>query len=77
MIVPTTVSKSQLDELRDIIIDHLEESGETVGDFAKRAGVHRNLVQLLKTGDYPSSPTLEKCIRLLEACGKTWIIVDK
>ncbi len=74
--MPTVVSKSELDELKELINQHIEDTGESVGDFAKRCGVNRNFISHLRTGSYTSSPQLENVGRILKALGKRIIIVD-
>lgn len=74
--MPTTVSRNELDELRELINAHIEETGESVTAMAERAGVKRWLLTNLRSGKYASSPTLENYQRVLKAIGKRTIIVD-
>lgn len=75
--MPTTVSRQELDELRALINEHLETTGESVTSIAKRAGVGRSVVSNLANGSYRSSPSLEVASMVASAIGKRISWVDE
>ena len=74
--MPTTVSRQELDELRDFINEHIERTGESVTSLAKRAGMTRRMVSELRSGSYPSNPGIDVLQRIGSVLGKRLIWVD-
>lgn len=75
--MPTTVSRQELDELRSLINEHIESTGESVTALAVRAGVARGVVSRLRSGNYPSSPSLEVIKLVGASLGKRISWVDE
>ncbi len=75
--MPSIVSKSELDEIKDLINLHIERTGESVTGLAKRAGVRRQFLSQLRSGNFESTPHFENIGLVLKALGKKFIIVDE
>ncbi len=74
--MPTIVSKSELDEIKGLINEHIERTGESVTGLAKRAGVRRQFLSQLRSGNFDSTPHFENLKLVLKALGKKFIVVD-
>ena len=74
--MPTTVSRQELDELRDLINEHIERTGESVTSLAKRAGITRPFMSQLRSGNYPFSPSFDNVKLAAEAIGKKIVWID-
>lgn len=75
--MPTTVSRQELDELRDLINRHIEQSGESVTSIAKRAGVRRAFVSNIRNGNFETTFYLENVRLIGAAIGKRLKWVDE
>lgn len=75
--MPTTVSKAELDELRELIEDHIERTGVSVTQVSVETGIRREVISKIRSGKYPSSPTIEIYKKLLSFMGKKWVVVDQ
>ena len=72
----TTVSRHDLDEVRELLNAFIDRTGESVTSIALRAGVKRQFLSQIRSGSYASSPQFENVVKVCQAIGKRMIFVD-
>lgn len=66
----TTESQLAIDEIRDLVNDHLEKNEETIRDFADRSGVSADFLYRFLRNQYSSSPSFDCVCKLAAAIGR-------
>jgi transcriptional regulator with XRE-family HTH domain len=74
--MPTTDSRAELDDLREMLENHIDATGETVTAIAKRAGLRRQFVSEFRSGNFEYSPSIEYLKKLAASIGKKMIWID-
>lgn len=73
--MPTIESQNVIDQISDLVIDHIEKTGESKVSIAARAGVRAELLSRLINNSYGSSPSLEICSKIAKAVGANILVV--
>lgn len=67
--MPTTVSKNELDELVELMREYRERTGDSVTAIANKAGLKREMVSRILSGNYASSPSFEVVAKICRVAG--------
>lgn len=63
------IGTEEVDEIRDLIRKHIDESGESVTDLSSRADVPRDFLYRFISGSYKYAPSFEYICRVVRAIG--------
>lgn len=66
----TDISHDELERLIGIVAEFRERTGESVTSIAARAGVRREHLSRMLSGEYPHGPQFEVVAKLAKAVGR-------
>ena len=75
--MPTTLSESELADIRDQLKKHIADTGETTTSLATRADIPRDFLYRFLNDSYKYSPSFEYISRAVGAIGRRIITVEK
>lgn len=66
---PITNAENEVEDIRDLIRQFIEDTGQTATEIAERASVPRDFLYRFLSGSYRHSPKFEDVCRLMDAIG--------
>jgi predicted transcriptional regulator len=65
----TVLATEEVDQVRDLIRKHIDDSGESVTELSTRADVPRDFLYRFLSGSYKYAPSFEYICRIVRAIG--------